>query len=122
MRFKRTRGVACELLDGKYQFDWRSLSLSPNLQSAGVAVVVAINKIDRPEADVTSTKRALMEAGVNLEEFGGDVMCVPISALKGTNVNQLIAALTLQAELLDLRADPTGKVDGEERIAIVATM
>ena len=72
-------------------------------------IVVAINKIDRPEADVEMTKRSLMECGLMLEEIGGDVMCVPISALVGTNVDHLMEAVLTQAELLDLRADPTGK-------------
>ena len=71
--------------------------------------MVAINKIDRPGADVVLVKRSLMECGLTLEDVGGDVMCVPISALFGTNVDQLMEAVLTQAELLDLKADATGK-------------
>ena len=50
-----------------------------------------------------------MQCGLTLEEVGGDVMCVPISALLGTNVDQLMEAVLTQAELLDLKADATGE-------------
>jgi len=80
-------------------------------EAAGVPIVVAINKIDRPGADVVLVKRSLMECGLTLEDVGGDVMCVPISALLGTNVDQLMEAVLTQAELLDLKADATGLVE-----------
>lgn len=80
-------------------------------EAAGVPIVVAINKIDRPQADVQLAKRSLMQCGLTLEEVGGDVMCVPISALLGTNVDQLMEAVLTQAELLDLKADATGAVE-----------
>ena len=54
----------------------------------------------------------LMMQGLVLEESGGDVQCVLISALKGTNVDALTEAIILQAELAELRADPSGKVEG----------
>jgi translation initiation factor IF-2 len=56
---------------------------------------------------------ASVQHDVVVEDFGGDVMCVPISAFVGTNVDQLIEAVLTQAELLNLRADPTGKSDGD---------
>lgn len=74
-------------------------------------ILVAINKIDAPHADVERTKRSLVEAGIQVESFGGDVQAVPISALKRTNLEQLTEALCLQAELLELAADPTGLVE-----------
>ena len=54
----------------------------------------------------------IMMQGLVPEEFGGDIQCVPISALKGTNVDALTEAIVTQAELSDLRADPSGKVEG----------
>lgn len=54
----------------------------------------------------------IMVQGLTLEEFGGDIQCVPISALKGTNIDMLIEAIITQAELSNLRADPFGKVQG----------
>lgn len=63
------------------------------IREAKTPMMVALNKIDRPGADVDGTKLALKEAGVDLEEFGGDVQAIPISALKGTNVDGLIEGL-----------------------------
>ncbi len=75
-------------------------------KNAGVPMVVAINKIDLPAADVEKVKRELLEQQVVLEEYGGTTLCTPISAKKGTNVEQLLDQILLQAELLDLKANP----------------
>ena len=63
------------------------------IREAKTPMMVALNKIDRPGADVDGTKLALREAGIELEEFGGDVQTIPISALKGTNVDGLVEGL-----------------------------
>ena len=76
------------------------------VKKARVSLVVAINKIDKPGADVEGTKKKLHEAGVQLEDYGGDVQAVPISALNGNGVENLIEALLVQAEMLQLSADP----------------
>ena len=75
-------------------------------------MIVAINKIDRPEANVEKTKDALREHGVQFEEEGGNVPCVPISALNGTNVDELIETVIVQSEVLQLTGDPKGPVEG----------
>jgi translation initiation factor IF-2 len=54
----------------------------------------------------------LLTQGIQLEEFGGEVQSVPISALKGTNVNTLVEAIALQAEIMELKAEPTGYMEG----------
>jgi len=54
----------------------------------------------------------LLTQGIQLEEFNGDVQSVPISALKGTNVSTLVEAIALQAEIMDLKAEPTGYMEG----------
>ncbi|XP_067629595.1 translation initiation factor IF-2, mitochondrial [Eurosta solidaginis] len=77
-----------------------------------VPIIVAINKIDKPEADIKKTKRDLMQMGLLLEEQGGDVQTVPISALKGTNLDLLTEAISTQATLMGLKAEPTGLVEG----------
>ena len=82
------------------------------VKRARVSMIVAINKIDKPGADIERTKRALHEAGVQLEDFGGDVQAVPISALNGDGVEDLIEAVLAQSEVLQLSADPKGPVEG----------
>ncbi|QQP57816.1 Translation initiation factor IF2_ mitochondriallike [Caligus rogercresseyi] len=83
------------------------------IKDSGRPYIVAINKIDRPNADVSATKKELMEAGgVHLEEFGGDVMSIPISALKGTNINELLNSIGALSEVLELKGDPSGQIKG----------
>lgn len=77
-----------------------------------VPVIVAINKIDKPEADLERTKKSLLQAGVALEGYGGDVQYVGISALKGLNLDELTETISAQATLMDVRADRTGPVEG----------
>ncbi len=81
-------------------------------KAAGVPIVVAINKIDKPEADIERTKRQLVEAGLVIEEWGGDVVCVPLSAKNGEGVPDLLENLFLVADVAELKADPTGPSEG----------
>jgi translation initiation factor IF-2 len=75
-------------------------------KNAGVPLVVAINKIDLPAANVQKVKQGLLSHGVVLEEFGGTALGTPISAKKGTGIDELLDQILLQAELLDLKANP----------------
>lgn len=81
-------------------------------KAAGVPIVVAINKIDKPEANVERTKQLLTDAGLVIEEWGGDVVCVPLSAKTGEGVPELLENLFLVADVADLKADPTGNAQG----------
>src|SRR6059036_896963 len=81
-------------------------------KNAGVPLVVAINKIDLPTANPQKVKQDLLAHGVVLEEFGGTTLATPISAKKGTNVDQLLEQILLQAELLDLKANPDKRAHG----------
>jgi translation initiation factor IF-2 len=81
-------------------------------KNAGVPLVVAINKIDLPSANVQKVKQDLLAHGVVLEEFGGTTLATPISAKKGTGVDTLSDQILLQAELLDLKANPSKKAQG----------
>src|SRR6266446_4317172 len=81
-------------------------------KNAGVPLVVAINKIDLPTANVQKVKQDLLAHGVVLEEFGGTTLATAISAKKGTNVAELLDQILLQAELLDLKANPDRKAQG----------
>ncbi|KAH0817547.1 hypothetical protein GEV33_005245 [Tenebrio molitor] len=80
-------------------------------KEAKVPILVAINKIDSPKANIERTEQMLMEVGIQVEKLGGDIQAIPISALKKQNLGQLTEALVLQAELLEIGADPTGPVE-----------
>lgn len=70
-----------------------------------VPIIVAFNKIDLPGKDSTKLKKELSNAGVQLEEYGGDVMAVEVSALKGTGINELLDTILLVAEMSELKSD-----------------
>ncbi|QRN80485.1 MAG: translation initiation factor IF-2, partial [Nocardiopsis sp. BM-2018] len=84
-------------------------------KAAKVPMVVAINKMDHPEANAERVKQELLSHDVVVEDFGGDVLAVPVSALKRTGLDTLIEQLQLQAELLELKANP----DREARGAVI---
>jgi translation initiation factor IF-2 len=81
-------------------------------RNAGVPMIVAINKIDLPSANVQKVKQDLLQHNVVLEEFGGNTLSAEISAKKGTGVDTLLEQILLQAEILDLKANPNGIVHG----------
>ena len=81
-------------------------------RNAGVPLVVAINKIDAPGADAAKVRQDLLQQNVILEDFGGAVLASDISAKKGTNVEQLLDQILLQAEILDLKANPVRRAQG----------
>ncbi len=81
-------------------------------RAADVPIVVAINKIDRPDANVERVKRQLTERGLVPEEYGGDTLVVPVSARTGEGIKELLEMILLQAELLELKADPTRRAKG----------
>ncbi|MER3412699.1 MAG: translation initiation factor IF-2 [Armatimonadota bacterium] len=81
-------------------------------RNAEVPIIVAINKIDRPEANVGRVKQQLVEHGVVATDFGGDVEMVPVSAVTGEGVDHLLEIILLQAEIMELKADPAGDVEG----------
>ncbi len=75
-------------------------------KAAGVPIIVAINKIDRPEANPDMVKQQLSQHGILVEDWGGKYQCVEISAKKGINVDKLLDAILLEAEVLELKANP----------------
>ncbi|HWI33168.1 MAG TPA: translation initiation factor IF-2, partial [Lapillicoccus sp.] len=82
-------------------------------KAAGVPIVVAVNKIDKPDADATKVRGQLTEYGLVPEEYGGDSMFVDVSAKAGTNLDKLLEAIVLTADAsLDLRANPNQDAQG----------
>ncbi|HXQ30174.1 MAG TPA: translation initiation factor IF-2 [Gemmatimonadales bacterium] len=81
-------------------------------KNAGVPIVVAINKIDLPAANVQKVRQDLLAHGVVLEEFGGTTLTTAISAKTGEHVGELLDQILLQAELLDLKANPDRHAQG----------
>ncbi len=75
-------------------------------KAAGVPIIVAINKMDRPSANPDRVKQELTEHGLLVEDWGGDVICVPVSAKTGEGIVNLLEMILLQAEVLELRANP----------------
>src|ERR1700690_518001 len=81
-------------------------------QAANAPIIVAINKIDKPEANPARVTQELLQYDVQVEAFGGDTLSVEVSATKRTNLDKLLEAIALQAELLDLVADPDRGAEG----------
>ncbi|MCG9533872.1 translation initiation factor IF-2 [Providencia huaxiensis] len=81
-------------------------------KAAGVPIVVAVNKIDKPEADIDRVRNELSQYGVISEEWGGDTQFIGVSAKVGTGIDDLLDALLLQAEVLELKAVYTGMASG----------
>lgn len=81
-------------------------------QAAKVPVIVAINKMDKPGANPEKIKQGLSELNLLSEDWGGDTMFIPVSALKKTNLDKLLEGILLQAEILDLKANPKTRASG----------
>ena len=81
-------------------------------RNAGVPMIVAINKCDLPAADPMRVKQELLQHNVNVEDFGGDVLAQEISAKQGTGIDELLDKVLLQAEMLELKANPDREGQG----------
>jgi translation initiation factor IF-2 len=81
-------------------------------KAAGVPIVVAINKIDKPDANPQRVRQELLQHEIVVEDMGGDVMAVEVSAKTGQNLEKLEEAILLQAEVLELRANPNRAAEG----------
>lgn len=81
-------------------------------KAAGVPIVVAVNKIDRPEANQERVKRQLSEHSLVAEDWGGETQFAPVSAKQKLGINELLERVLLQAEILDLKANPQSKAKG----------
>ncbi|MFH1550296.1 MAG: translation initiation factor IF-2 [Planctomycetota bacterium] len=98
-------------------------------RAANVPMVVALNKIDKQNANILKTKQQLAAIGLNPEEWGGETVCVEVSATTGQGVDELLEMLILQADMLELKADPGIPARGtvleakvSEDLGVVATL
>ena len=83
-----------------------------HIKAAKVPMIVAINKMDKPEANPDKVMKELADHDVLAEEWGGDTICVPIAAKKGQGIDKLLEMITLVAEVLDLKANPNRSAVG----------
>ncbi len=81
-------------------------------KQAGIPIIVAINKIDLPDSNIEKVKQELMKYDLVPEEWGGDTICVPISARNNTNIDQLLEMVLLEADVLELKANPHKQAKG----------
>ena len=81
-------------------------------KAAKVQMIVAINKIDKPGANIERVKQELLAEGVMSEDYGGDIPFVPVSAKAGTGIEDLLEMITLQADIMELKANPNRKARG----------
>lgn len=81
-------------------------------KAAGVPIMVAINKIDKPDANQDRVKQQLVEAGLVIEEWGGETVCVPVSAKRGDGIPDLLENVFLVSDIMDLKADPDCPAEG----------
>ncbi len=85
----------------------QTLEAISHARAAKVQIMVAINKVDLVSANIDRVKGQLQEHGLVPEDWGGEIICLPVSATKGTGVPELLDMMTLQAEILELRASPS---------------
>src|SRR5216683_923896 len=81
-------------------------------RAAKVPIIIALNKIDKADANPDFVKQQLYDIGVVIEEFGGEVICVPVSARRGTGIDDLLEMILLLAEVQDIRANPNRTATG----------
>ena len=90
----------------------QSIEAIHHAKAAGVPIIVAINKVDKPEANPQRVRERLLEHELVVEEMGGDVQNVEVSALKKTGLDKLLDAISLQAEIMELKANPDRAAEG----------
>jgi len=97
-------------------------------KAAEVSIIIAINKIDTKGANIEKVKQELTEHGLIPEEWGGDTVCVPVSALTGENIDGLLEMINLSADMLELKSNPKRQAKGTviesrvEKSGVIATM
>lgn len=111
-RGARSADIAILVVSAEDGVKPQTLEAYEAIKENGVPFVVAINKIDKPNADIDRAKQSLGEHEIYVEGWGGDVPCVPISAIAGTGISELLDMILLMADLENLSADPAAPASG----------
>jgi translation initiation factor IF-2 len=90
----------------------QTIEAAHHAQAAGVSIVIALNKIDKADANPDKVKQQLSDLGLVIEEWGGDIVCVPVSAKKKQGIDDLLENLLLVADILELKARADGPAEG----------
>jgi translation initiation factor IF-2 len=90
----------------------QTLEAIDHAKAAGVPIVIALNKVDKPEANPDRVKQQLAEAGLVVEDWGGDTICVPVSAKENKGISDLLENILLVAEIAELKGDPNRPATG----------
>jgi translation initiation factor IF-2 len=90
----------------------QTLEAIAHARAAGVPMVVAINKVDKPGANLDRVKKQLSDHNLLVEDWGGDIVAVPVSAKQKTGINELLEMILLVADIGDLKADPGSRASG----------
>jgi len=83
-----------------------------HIQNAGVTLMVAVNKMDVKGANLDQVKAQMQQRNIAPEDWGGEVVTVPVSAIKGTGVSDLLEMILLQADVMELKANPKAEASG----------
>ena len=111
-RGARVADIAVLVVSAEDGVKAQTLEAHKSIMEAKIPYIVAINKVDKPNANIDRTKQTLAEAGIYVEGYGGEVPWVGISAKMGTGVNELLDIMLLVAELAELKGDPKKKAEG----------
>ena len=84
----------------------QTLEAIAHAKAARVPIIVALNKIDKPNANPERVKKELADNGLLIDEYGGDVLCIPVSAKKKQNIDDLLEAILLVADSIQIKANP----------------
>lgn len=90
----------------------QTLEAISHAKAADVPIIVAVNKMDRPDANFDRIKQELAENGLMPDDWGGDAICVPVSALKGEGIDELLEMVLMVAEMAELKANPDRRAVG----------
>ncbi len=111
-RGARVADIAVLVVSAEDGVKAQTLEAHKSIKAAGIPFIVAINKIDKPNANVELTKQTLAESEIYVEGYGGDIPWVPISAKAGTGVSELLDVMLLVAELAELKGDREKPAEG----------